>query len=241
MRRKLIRKSRAIIRAFSDAWKWKLAGGNIDVLNLVTDEFSASAGVMSGHYFHQDLLVARLIHESSPQRHVDIGSRIDGFVAHVASFREIEILDIRPIPRQNAHPNIIFTQADLMNDVDVGTVDSISCLHALEHFGLGRYGDPIDPKGHERGLNNIVDALSVGGRLYVSFPISNKARVEFNAHRVFEPTWILSAQACVRHLRLLRFDMVDDIGDLHVNVDPEFAMKTSLHYGCGIYTFEKVR
>ena len=33
--------------------------------------------------------------------------------------------------------------------------DSISCLHALEHFGLGRYNDPLDPNGHLKGFNNI--------------------------------------------------------------------------------------
>jgi hypothetical protein len=33
-----------------------------------------------------------------------------------------------------------------------GYCDSLSCLHALEHFGLGRYGDPIDPRGHEKGI-----------------------------------------------------------------------------------------
>jgi len=31
---------------------------------------------------------------------VDIGSRVDGFVAHVASFREIEVFDVRPISAQ---------------------------------------------------------------------------------------------------------------------------------------------
>ena len=61
---------------------------------LLADRYD-NAGVASGHYFHQDLYVARKIFEANPSRHVDVGSRIDGFVAHVASFREIEILDIR--------------------------------------------------------------------------------------------------------------------------------------------------
>ena len=42
--------------------------------------------------------------------------------------------------------------------------DSISCLHALEHFGLGRYGDMIDPQGYEKGLFNISSYLTLGGK-----------------------------------------------------------------------------
>lgn len=49
------------------------------------------SGSASGHYFHQDLLVARKVFERQPRKHVDVGSRIDGFVAHVAAFREIEV------------------------------------------------------------------------------------------------------------------------------------------------------
>lgn len=53
------------------------------------------SGVMEGHYFHQDLYIAQKIFKNNPQKHIDIGSRIDGFVAHVATFRKIEIVDIR--------------------------------------------------------------------------------------------------------------------------------------------------
>jgi hypothetical protein len=53
-------------------------------------------GSAKGHYFYQDLLVARRIYENKPEKHIDVGSRIDGFVAHTASFREITVIDIRP-------------------------------------------------------------------------------------------------------------------------------------------------
>ncbi len=110
---------------------------------ILSDRYDA-AGVASGHYFHQDLYVANKIFLANPHRHVDVGSRIDGFVAHVASFREIEILDIRHIESKSR--NIIFKQADLMSE-DFSFPEktpSLSCLHAIEHFGLGRYGDPMD-------------------------------------------------------------------------------------------------
>ena len=80
-------------------------------------------------------MVAKLIYENNPKRHIDIASRIDGFVAHVASYRKIEVFDLRPLPKSE-HENIIFRQVDFMEQKDLGKSDSVSCLHAIEHFGL---------------------------------------------------------------------------------------------------------
>ena len=75
-----------------------------------------AGGIASGHYFFQDLIVAQKIFLRNPVKHVDIGSRIDGFVAHVATFREIEVFDIRPI--QSIINNIKFKKADLQVKMD---------------------------------------------------------------------------------------------------------------------------
>ena len=110
-----------------------------------------------------------------------MGSRIDGFVAHVASFRKIEAVDIRE--QTSEIQNISFVKADMMAPLPEnlhGYADSVSCLHALEHFGLGRYGDGIDVDGHVRGIENLAKLLSAGGRLYLSVPIGPQ-RIEFNA------------------------------------------------------------
>lgn len=62
----------------------------------ICSDLRSSAGRASGHCFHQDLLIARRIFQINPLRHIDISSRVDGFVAHVAVFREIEVFDVRP-------------------------------------------------------------------------------------------------------------------------------------------------
>ncbi len=146
-------------------------------------------GFTRNEYFWQDLLVARMINKANPRKHVDVGSRVDGFVAHVASFRDLEVLDVRPIT--SIIPGIEFHQFDLMSEKSVldismgkGYCDSLSCLHVLEHLGLGRYGDNIDVSGHERGLRNLAQLLEPNGKLYLSVPIGRE-RVEFNANRVF--------------------------------------------------------
>jgi hypothetical protein len=60
-------------------------------------DYSSQAGVAGGHYFFQDLWAARKIFAVHPEKHFDIGSRIDGFVAHVLSFMAVSMMDIRPL------------------------------------------------------------------------------------------------------------------------------------------------
>jgi len=201
---------------------------------------TASAG-RRGAYFHQDLLVARRILERRPERHVDIGSRIDGFVAHVALFREIEVLDIRPMSERI--PNIVFRQVDFMQEDQplVGYCDSVSCLHALEHFGLGRYGDPVDPAGHLKGFRNLHRILRMGGTCYLSVPMGPQ-RTEFDSQRVFSLDYLLRMVA--EDFRLERFSYVDDGGALHENValGPELvATDCGCTLGCAILELVKVR
>ena len=162
---------------------WLENKGSIEIMPCLHDRHEAS-GSANSEYFWQDLFVAQRVFDASPKAHLDVGSRIDGFVAHIASYRVVEVVDIRPNPHEI--PNVKFTCMDLMaTHVEIcERFDSISCLHALEHFGLGRYGDALDPNGWKKGLKNIAQLLSPGGALYLSIP-AGKPRVVFNAHRVF--------------------------------------------------------
>lgn len=230
---------RYLPRYISQYAQFKKLGGSVTHKFPVLKDYAAQAGAARGHYFHQDLLVASLIYQANPVRHIDVGSRIDGFVAHVASFRKIEVMDVRDLC-DTGHSNISFLKADLMNALKVseGIADSISCLHAIEHFGLGRYGDPLNPNGHIQGFNNLLRMLKQGGILYISFPIGRSNEVHFNAHRVFGCDEIFSWADMADQMELLRFDYVDDDGNLHKNIDLN-KTKLDVKYGCGIYTFKK--
>ncbi|UXY15608.1 DUF268 domain-containing protein [Chitiniphilus purpureus] len=219
-----------------------IAGGTdfpLTLLHPCLHDRRDSSGNAKGHYFHQDLLVAKRIYSARPVRHLDVGSRIDGFVAHCAVFREIEVMDIRPLISRT--PNIYYAQADLMSPpvALAGQFDSVSCLHALEHFGLGRYGDQLDPAGHRHGLNSLATLLKPGGTLYLSVPIGPQ-RIEFDAHRVFAISTLLELLAPQFDIRY--FSFVDDDGDLHENValtGLELDNNFGCFFGCGIFELVK--
>jgi SAM-dependent methyltransferase len=204
-------------------------------------EKSGESGAAKGVYFHQDLLVARRIYANNPQRHVDVGSRIDGFVAHIAVFREIEVFDIRPLSENI--PNIKFVQADLMSEIGghlANYCDSLSSLHALEHFGLGRYGDPVEYDGYLRGLANLEKILAPGGKFYFSVPIGPQ-RIEFNAHRVFSIKYLL--ELFDGKYRIDHFSYIDDDKNLHENstlADNRVDNNFDCRYGCGIFEMTKL-
>ncbi len=117
--------------------------------------------------------------------------------------------------------------------------DSLSCLHALEHFGLGRYADPINPQGHVVGLTNLYKMLAPGGTLYLSFPIGPQ-RTEFNAQRVFSLKYALQFVGSL--FVLTSFSYVDDDGDFHAGVEltaSAVARNLDCRYGCGIFELRK--
>jgi len=205
----------------------------------VLDEKKQEGGNARGHYFHQDLYVAKQILKQNPEKHVDIGSRIDGFVAHVAVFRKIELFDIRNLDANI--PNIKFQQADLMGLPEnlINYTDSISSLHVIEHFGLGRYGDEFDLNGHLKAIENIYKILKTGGIFYFSAPIG-KQRIEFNAHRVFDVSYLL--KIFEEYFELARFSYINDKGDFFENqeiTEGNLNNNFGCKFGCGIFELIK--
>lgn len=197
----------------------------------LTDRYE-SAGTARGHYFHQDVWVARRIYEAAPEDHYDIGSRIDGFVGHLLAFREVHVLDVRHL--ETTQPGLHFTRANLLDlPFSDGSVASISSLHAVEHVGLGRYGDLVMPDGCFRAIRELQRVVAVGGRLYFSVPIGVE-RLEFNAHRIFAPATVLEQ---FRDLELVEFAAVDDNGDLVEGVHPDRFARS--RYACGMFVFER--
>lgn len=180
---------------------------------VIRDKY-ASAGTV-GNYFCQDLWAAKLVNKSGVKQHFDIGSRLDGFIAYLlASGIDVTMIDVRQFPGEVEGLYTIVDDATSLRQILDNSIESFSALCSLEHFGLGRYGDPIDPEACFKCFDNIQRKLKVGGRLYISLPIG-KERVEFNAHRVFYPSTIVD---CFHSLTLEEFSCTAQ-GKIEYNVD----------------------
>jgi len=114
---RFLRSLRGIPRFISDWWSFRKGHfAPLKWMPCLHDRY-AEGGTTKSEYFWQDLLVARWIHAAAPSKHVDIGSRVDGFVAHVASFREVEVFDVRPMT--TLIPGVVFTRADMMDAASI--------------------------------------------------------------------------------------------------------------------------
>jgi len=220
-------------RAFKSAWKAAGADMPLGRAYPILFDYNEAAGSARGHYFHMDLWAARKIFKAAPQRHIDIGSRIDGFVAHLLTFRDVEIVDIRPLSSDVTGLRFMQADATTLDFIPDGSWESISTLHAAEHFGLGRYGDPIDPLGYYKFIRTLARVLAPGGRLYFAAPIGRE-RIEFNAHRIFDPLRIIREFS---PLELVSFGAVNDDGTLSETADP--MNYTNAEQACGLYEFTK--
>ncbi|MGO9444872.1 MAG: DUF268 domain-containing protein [Thiobacillaceae bacterium] len=183
------------------------------------------------HIFYQSAWLARRLALPCPTEHVDIGSDIR-MISVLSGFIPTEFLDYRPL--QASLPGLRCGSADLMQlDRPDGSIPSLSCLHVIEHVGLGRYGDPVDFAGSARAAAELSRVLAPGGRLYVSVPVGRQ-RVCFNAHRVFDPKGFTTL---FPKLSLMHFSHVDDAGQFHEGSSVGNACNNE--YACGMYVFTK--
>lgn len=234
---RMLSEERLLRRNLADSGQSDFVRGSSAYVRVDHDE---PAGEIGGHYFWQDLVVAQEIFRRAPRRHIDVGSRLAGFVSHVASYRTIETIDLRPLTV--TVPGVIFRQGDLLDlaHSEELRTDSLSCLHTLEHIGLGRYGDRINANGWKEGLDACVTMLDDGGTLYVSVPCGFEQRVEFNSQRVFSVPYFSRAleESCL----IEQFHFVDDDGNLQLDIDASSAIAQrsfGARYGLGIWVARK--
>jgi|ERR1700689_171283 len=131
---------------------------------------------------------ARILAETKPKSHIDIGS-CSYFVAIASAFLNLSAFDIRPmsIPL----PNLVSGVADLTAlPFSDDSVSSLSCMHAMEHVGLGRYKDKIDPDGDIKAARELKRVLATGGNLITVLPVGIPKLV-FNAHRIYSRGHVL--------------------------------------------------
>lgn len=179
------------------------------------------------HYFHQQLWLFEHVMTRRPEYHVDVAStyEMSGYLSKIV---KAKFVDIRPIDVDLDNLEVI--KGDILNlPFPDKSVESLSSLNVIEHIGLGRYGDPVDPEGIIKACVEMQRVLAKNGTLYVSTPIGSE-RLCFNAHRVSNPEKIISY---FTELTLVSFSVVDDEGKLRRNVQP--SDYTSMNYSCGFF------
>lgn len=184
-----------------------------DLWPIIGDKYKNAGSV--NNYFWQDLWAAKLVYKEKPEIHYDIGSRLDGFIAHLLSFGiPVKMIDIRTFPTEIDGLETIVADATTLHQFEDSSIDSLSALCSLEHFGLGRYGDPINPEACFICFEAIKKKLKSGGHLYLSVPVGRE-RVEFNAHRIFYAQTIIDIFA---ELKLVEFAYTAN-GELELGKD----------------------
>ena len=185
------------------------------------------------HYTYHTAWAARKVKEIDPEEHVDISS-LTYFSTLVSAFIPVSFYDYRPAPIELAdfscnHADI--TSLPFEND----SISSLSCMHVVEHIGLGRYGDPLDVDGDLKAINELKRVLSVDGFLLFVVPIG-KAKIMFNAHRIYSYEQIIEY---FENFELLEFTLIPDQSSEGLIVNAAKEQSDIQNYACGCFMFRK--
>ncbi|MCX5823698.1 MAG: DUF268 domain-containing protein [Deltaproteobacteria bacterium] len=176
--------------------------------------------------FYQDAWVFERIVKRRPSAHVDVGSH-HKFVALLSKVVPVTMVDIRPLslPLESLY----FRQGSILDlPFEDGSVSSLSSLCVVEHIGLGRYGDPLDPQGTEKAIAELKRVLAPGGDLYLSVPIDDENRTYFNAHRSFREAYLFE-----------QFEQLKVIEKRYIFAN-RFIHQPLTGFGIGCYHLQKV-
>jgi hypothetical protein len=186
------------------------------------------------HYIYHTAWAARVLARTRPSEHVDISSSLY-FAAIASAFIPIRHYDFRP--PQLRLSNLSVEHADLSAlPFQDGAVRSLSCMHVVEHIGLGRYGDRLDPEGDLKAVSELKRVTAVGGDLLFVVPVG-RPRLRFNAHRIYSYDQVID---CFADMETIGFALIPDDpkqGGLMERATGKTADAQS--YGCGCFWFRK--
>ena len=218
----------AALSALSDRFpvRWE------DRLPCLYDKTAATA--FDRHYIYHPAWAARILSRTKPSEHTDISSTL-AFCTLVSAFIPVKFYDYRPAALRLS--GLVSEHADLTAlPFDSESVSSLSCLHTVEHIGLGRYGDPLDADGDLKAMAELKRVLAPGGTLLFAVPLG-RPRLLFNAHRIYSYDQIT---ACFAGLDLVEFSLIPDDTQAEGLIEKATReMADAQSYGCGCFWFRK--
>jgi len=187
------------------------------------------------HYVYHPAWAARVVKTISPRKHIDISSTLH-FCSMLSAFIPIDFYDYRPA--KLVLDKLTSAAADLTKlPFEDNSVESISCMHTVEHVGLGRYGDPLDYDGDLKAIRELKRVVALGGSLLFVAPLGAKSVICFNAHRIYDKAQVLSLFSDMELQELVLVPEDEKDGGLVPNPSDELLSRQ--FYGCGCFWFKK--
>lgn len=184
------------------------------------------------HYIYHIAWACRVVKEINPDLHVDFSSSLH-FCTALSAFVPVKFYDYRPAAL--GLDNLNSEHGDLTSiALPDNSVKSLSCMHTVEHVGLGRYGDPIDFYGDVKAVNELKRILSPGGNLLFVVPVG-APRVEFNGQRIYSFENVMNF---FEGFTLKEFSLIPDnasTGGLIRNCDPDLVARQKNACGCFLF------
>jgi len=221
-----------------DLGKYRRAGGTAHWLDFYPCLYDRSSTTTTDRqYFYQGIWLLKKIRESGALWHVDVASDVR-LVGLLSVMCKVAFVDIRPMGFAVSNLEILAGTITALPFADEST-ESFSSMHVIEHIGLGRYGDPIDPRGPQKAGREISRIVQPKGKVYISVPVG-RPRVGFNG------LWVFHVDEVVRMfegLDLVELSLVDAVGDFHEAVNPTdvniLEEGSGGDFGLGLFEFIK--
>jgi hypothetical protein len=189
------------------------------------------------HYIYHPAWAMRIIAAAKPEVHVDISSTLH-FCSMLSAVVPVRFYDYRPAALILS--DLICDAADLTAlSFDDNSITSLSCMHTIEHIGLGRYGDSVDYDGDLKAMRELARVLAVDGNLLFVVPVGHASVIHFNGHRVYKPEAVKSIFKA-EGLTLKEFVLIpEDAHDGGLVRDPDVLLMAKQSYACGCFWFTK--
>lgn len=186
------------------------------------------------HYIYHTAWAARKVQEIGAPEHVDISSSLY-FSSIISAFIPVKFYDFRPAKLNLS--NLVSAPANLSHlHMESNSIKSLSCMHTVEHVGLGRYGDAIDPEGDVGAAHELSRVVAKDGNLLFVVPIG-KPRIQFNAHRIYSYKMVIDM---FPELTLKEFSLIPDNAlEKGIIYNATEAESDKQEYGCGCFWFIK--
>ncbi|MFT4599935.1 MAG: hypothetical protein ACI857_000102 [Arenicella sp.] len=206
-----------------------------DVLRCMNDNTPGTG--FDRHYIYHTSWAARFLKDSGVKQHVDISSTLY-FCGIISAYLSVDFYDYRPA--NLVLSDLTSNKADLVKlEWESNSIKSLSCMHTVEHVGLGRYGDDYDYDGDLKAMKELARVLTKGGQLLFVVPVGKRARIQYNAHRVYTADLVISTFKSFG-LDLVELTLIpEDEKDGGLVKNPLAELLETQNYACGCFVFTK--